>query len=195
MNKLKPCPFCGGEAYGRWRELTVMHHVNPQHIGQIQCIECNYILEAGTLSVAMKLWNTRAECPRCKEVDDFMIEMNKAGFKEVFGSGPSYADLKKHVAELQEELRKHTKVLGSLPLSTQDEIVERLMKLDIVTPEVIEIFNIKGRGEVVVVKEGNYRVGQIVHINGKDRTVTGVEMNDIDTTKGLVLRPEAEGGK
>lgn len=56
MDKLKPCPFCGGEA---------MKMTSSDGFTSIGCLECNPVfgvmVQAMTEAEAIKAWNTRAE--------------------------------------------------------------------------------------------------------------------------------------
>ena len=64
MDKLKPCPFCGGEA----TKMT-----SSDGFTSIGCLECNPVfgvmVQATTEAEAIKAWNTRAE-RTCKYAGD-----------------------------------------------------------------------------------------------------------------------------
>ena len=70
MNKLKPCPFCGGEAKvesDTWRDVGVMH-----------CVECECGVSTGvyeTVEEAVEHWNRRIkeEPTNCACGDDLTV--------------------------------------------------------------------------------------------------------------------------
>lgn len=66
MTKLKPCPFCGGEA------RTIKRRLNPNDKfswwqGKIRCLQCGAIVEGFScyefenecLNIAIENWNMR----------------------------------------------------------------------------------------------------------------------------------------
>lgn len=67
MEKLKPCPFCGGEA-------KIMKMGYPHWV---YCLQCGAKVHGGTISEkdSIKAWNRRAErneesfCTHCKTKD------------------------------------------------------------------------------------------------------------------------------
>ena len=56
-NKLKPCPFCGGNAYDH---LKYSFHANKQRHA-VKCTKCNAYMEYRDKKSAIKAWNTRTE--------------------------------------------------------------------------------------------------------------------------------------
>lgn len=66
MNELKPCPFCGGEAY--LVELTPTQY-NDQHSTyySVGCIDCGIGFYENTEDEATAAWNRRAE-PKNKQL-------------------------------------------------------------------------------------------------------------------------------
>ena len=63
--KLRPCPFCGGEAY----MIEVEPHTHkiaiwvPDSVGEcfIECTNCTCAMSANTKEEAVAAWNRRAE--------------------------------------------------------------------------------------------------------------------------------------
>lgn len=71
--KLKPCPFCGGEATLRKSEVTQLYHVG--------CFECGCRQDSSYKSEsAIQAWNTR------KPMDDIVEKLEKSEYVKNFGS-------------------------------------------------------------------------------------------------------------
>ena len=66
MNKLKPCPFCGGKA-----EL-----VEGSDGWCVYCKECDCEMVRFTKKQAVKIWNTRRynDCPPPHDVEEYYKE-------------------------------------------------------------------------------------------------------------------------
>lgn len=73
MNELKPCPFCGGEA---WIDEFQQEHFNRpklEYVWSIECKECAFSSRYHkSKDEAIEKWNTRAkqqECEKCKRIE------------------------------------------------------------------------------------------------------------------------------
>lgn len=74
--KLKPCPFCGGEATLRKSELAGLYH--------IACFECGCRQDASyKKETVIKAWNTRKPMERIVE----QLEADRNELQEIIGSG------------------------------------------------------------------------------------------------------------
>lgn len=83
MNKLKPCPFCGGEAF--------LHTIEPhEHIfvdlppyeggAFVECTKCSCGISGDTKEEAVLTWNTRK--PIDKVVEQLEAKMSGAIFEK-----------------------------------------------------------------------------------------------------------------
>ena len=61
MNQLKPCPFCGHEAYIiSWLDEASLSHDMVMHY-QVTCIECDAeTMSSESEEIAISAWNKRA---------------------------------------------------------------------------------------------------------------------------------------
>lgn len=69
-DKLKPCPFCGGEAVLRYIKPHTHYIVDMPDYGGgafIECTECTCGISAETEDGAIKAWNTRKPMDRIVE--------------------------------------------------------------------------------------------------------------------------------
>lgn len=67
MDKLKPCPFCGGEAF----IFVIPPHKHrivplPDYAGEafVECTKCTCAMSADTKEEAIKAWNRRTNDDR-----------------------------------------------------------------------------------------------------------------------------------
>ena len=98
--KLKPCPFCGGEAEEQWHPNPCINLDIAEPWYSIWCKSCNATIEIqSSKGKAIKSWNTRPE-PR-QGVDKFVIAHIIAGTNVNTFGGYTEDDLKKADAILR----------------------------------------------------------------------------------------------
>lgn len=68
MEKLKPCPFCGGEA--------VMQAPNMHHVTCIACRDCMVSSKWGKPEDVVAMWNKRVEPTAKSALDNLGRESN-----------------------------------------------------------------------------------------------------------------------
>jgi len=97
MNELKPCPFCGGEAYEKYRDV-------------VNCKNDNCFIQYTDFDI--EGWNTRAIDPRLRGAVEEMQKddktehlINSEGWRNGWHYGMVHAEeiLRKYFPELKEE--------------------------------------------------------------------------------------------
>ena len=82
--KLKPCPFCGGEA--KIREVPVHSIRGEEKIYEIDCQGCSCEIQGNTKEEAAQEWNTRTnvyESQVHEDIDKYYDEPDNVDFRNI----------------------------------------------------------------------------------------------------------------
>ena len=99
-DKLKPCPFCGGEA------VYSNDYGNPEVVSHaVMCLDpdCGATITGPYKDVVIAAWNRRAPMEKAREALADLIELARAAMKDANRDGGEY-DVRGELEEAQSAL-------------------------------------------------------------------------------------------